>query len=364
MEEVKVNLPAGGYTIHIGPKALEQAGLFLSRLGLSDRALIVTDANVGPLYGKRVAASLSHAGITAEIITVAPGEASKSLATAGELYSAAIAARVDRRSPIIALGGGVVGDLAGFVAATYQRGVPFIQLPTTLLAQVDSSVGGKVAVNHPQGKNLIGAFYQPSLVVADTETLATLPVRELTAGLAEVVKYGVIADAEFFTFLSSRRGDALAGDNLVLSEIVRRSCIIKAQVVEQDERDTGLRMILNFGHTVGHAIEAAGGFARYNHGEAVAIGMHAAAILSRRLGLCDGATVDSIARLLRELKLPVTAAGYRPDELLTYLSRDKKSLGGKLNWVLVNKLGQVVIKSDVPESEVRSVLADITAGEG
>lgn len=364
MEEVKVKLPAGSYTIHIGSGILPETGRFLSQLGFSDRALVVTDANVAPHYGAQVTAALGRAGITAEFVAVAPGEAAKALATAEQLYSAAIAGRLDRRSPVVALGGGVVGDLAGFVAATYQRGVPFVQLPTTLLAQVDSSVGGKVAVNHTLGKNLIGAFYQPCLVVADTAVLTTLPVRELVAGLAEVVKYGVIADADFFTFLADRPAAVLAGDSGVLAEIVGRSCDLKARVVEQDERDTGLRMILNFGHTVGHAVEAAAGFARYRHGEAVAIGMHAAATLSRRLGLCDDATVIAIADLLRQLGLPVTAAGCRPDDLLTYLARDKKSFGGKVNWVLVEKIGRVIICDDVPEKEVRRLLADITAGEG
>jgi 3-dehydroquinate synthase len=363
MEEVKVSLPAGGYTIHIGQEALSETGRFLSRLGLGERALVVTDANVAPLYGARLADILARAGITAETVAVDPGESAKSLAVAEKLYSAAITGRLDRRSPVIALGGGVVGDLAGFVAATYQRGVPFVQLPTTLLAQVDSSVGGKVAVNHPLGKNLIGAFYQPRLVVADTAVLATLPARELIAGLAEVAKYGVIADAAFFAYLSDNHAAALAGDNSVLAALVSRSCSLKAQVVEQDERETGLRMILNFGHTIGHAVEAAAGFSRYRHGEAVAIGMHAAALLSCRLGFCDDATVTAIADLLGCLGLPITAAGCRPDEMMAYLARDKKSVGGKINWVLVEKIGQVTISDNVPDNEIRRVLADITAGE-
>lgn len=361
MDDVKVNLPGGGYTIHVGAGALDRVGFFLGGLGLSDRALVITDSVVGPLYGARVAAALAGAGVAAELAEFPAGEGAKSLATAQELYGAAIGGRLDRRSSIVALGGGVVGDLAGFVAATYMRGVPFVQVPTTLLAQVDSSVGGKVAVNHPLGKNLIGAFYQPRLVVADPETLASLPARELAAGLAEVVKYGVIADAAFFAFLADNHAAALACEAAVMAEVVRRCCDLKAAVVMEDERETGRRIILNFGHTIGHAVEAASGY-RYRHGEAVAIGMHGAALLSSRLGLCGDEAVAAVADLLGRLKLPVTAAGCRPDDLLDFIARDKKSVGGRVNWVLLEAIGRVTVKDDVPEAAVRQVLAEIAAG--
>lgn len=359
MAEVRVNLPNGAYTIHIGAGGLDHIGERIRRLKLGHRALVVSDANVAALYADRALASLRRAGMSAELAVVPAGEEAKSLAVAELLYGWAIAAGLDRTCPVVALGGGVAGDLAGFVAATYLRGVPFVQAPTTLLAQVDSSVGGKVAVNHPAGKNLIGAFYQPRLVVADTATLATLPDRELASGLAEVVKYGVIADAAFFAYLARNAAAALARDPAVLTEIIRRSCAIKAAVVEQDERESHLRMILNFGHTIGHAVEAAAGFARYSHGEAVAIGMHAAARLSSLLGRCGPETADAVAGLLEKFGLPTTAAGVTADELTEYLARDKKSVGGTVSWVLAEDIGRVAISRDVTDEAVRRVLAEI-----
>lgn len=360
MSAVNVNLPGGGYAIRISPGGLGELGALVRRLLPASRALIVTDDNVAALYGERAAAALRSAGLTAELAVIPPGEESKSLAVAETLYSRAIAAGLDRKSPIIAVGGGVVGDLAGFVAATYMRGVPFVQVPTTLLAQVDSSVGGKVAVNHPAGKNLIGAFYQPRLVVADPAVLATLPVRELATGLAEVAKHGVIADAAFFAWQSGNSAAILAREPAALEAIIRRSCEIKAAVVEQDEQESGLRMILNFGHTIGHALEAATGFARFTHGEAVAVGMCGAARLSSVLGLCGRDTVAEVSALLARFGLPTAAPGCRADDLLAYLARDKKSLGGAVNWVLLADIGRVVVRNDVPEEAVRQVLAELT----
>jgi 3-dehydroquinate synthase len=358
--EVNVNLPDGGYTIHIAPGGLDRLGALVRGLALGDRALVVSDATVAALYGGRAVAVLRQAGVNAELAAVPPGEDAKSLAVADTLYTKAIALGLDRRSPVIAVGGGVVGDLAGFVAATYLRGVPFVQVPTTLLAQVDSSVGGKVAVNHPAGKNLIGAFHQPRLVVADTDLLATLPARELASGLAEVVKYGIIADAAFFAYLEANSAAILARAPSVLGEIVRRSCEIKAAVVEQDEKESGLRMILNFGHTIGHAVEAAAGFARFSHGEAVAVGMHAAARLSAILGRCGPDTVAAVDALLARFGLPAAAPGYRPADLLAYLARDKKSIGGTVNWVLTGGIGRVAVSREVPEEAVLQVLDEIT----
>ncbi len=360
MAEVNVSLPAGRYTIHIAPGGLGRLGALVRGLALGDRALVVSDATVAALYGGRAVDALRQAGINADLAVVPPGEDSKALAVAETLYTKAIACGLDRRSPVIAVGGGVVGDLAGFVAATYLRGVPFIQVPTTLLAQVDSSVGGKVAVNHPAGKNLIGAFYQPRLVVADPGCLATLPARELASGLAEVVKHGIIADAAFFAYLEGNSAAILAREPGSLAEIVRRSCEIKAAVVEQDEKESGLRMILNFGHTIGHAIEAATGFARYSHGEAVAVGMHGAARLSSLLGRCGPDTVAAIRALSARFGLPTAAPGCRPEDLLAYLARDKKSIGGAVNWVLTGGIGRAVVTADVPEEAVRQVLDEIT----
>ncbi|HMM20264.1 MAG TPA: 3-dehydroquinate synthase [Selenomonadales bacterium] len=360
MAAVRINVPGGAYTIHIVPGGLDQAGKLVAGLGLTPRALVITDDHVAPLYGDKVLASLRRAGVGAELATVRAGEAAKALAVAEELYTKAIRAGVDRRSPVIALGGGVVGDLAGFVAATFQRGVPFIQLPTTLLAQVDSSVGGKVAVNHPLGKNLIGMFYQPRLVLADTGALATLPGRELAAGLAEVLKHGLIAAPALFGYTVSHAEALLACEGQALGRVVERSCEIKADVVMRDEREESLRMILNFGHTIGHALEAATGYAVYRHGEAVAVGMYGAALLSHRLGLCSAATVEAVDSALRRLRLPVSAPGCDPAELLAIASRDKKKIGGSLHWVLLRDIGSVEIRADVPEGEVRAVLAEIT----
>jgi 3-dehydroquinate synthase len=360
MAEVNVRLPGGGYTIHIAPGGLDMLGGLVRPLNLGAGALVVTDATVEALYGERALASLSQAGMNASLAVVPPGEESKSLAAAELLYTRAIDLGLDRKSAIIAVGGGVVGDLAGFVAATYLRGVPFIQVPTTLLAQVDSSVGGKVAVNHPAGKNLIGAFYQPHIVVADTGVLASLPARELASGLAEVIKYGVIADADFFASLGDNSAAILANEPAIMGEIIRRSCEIKAAVVEQDEKESRLRMILNFGHTIGHAVEAATGFTRYTHGEGVAIGMYGAALLSCILGRCGRETVAAVAAMLERFGLPTAARGCRAADLAAYLARDKKSVGGAINWVLTDAIGRVTISKGVPEEAVRQVLEEIT----
>ena len=360
MADVNIHVPGGSYNIHIAPGGLELAGKLVGGLGLTPRALIITDDNVAPLYGDKVLESLHRAGVHAELVSVNAGEAAKSLVVAEKLYTKAIQTGIDRRSPIIALGGGVVGDLAGFVAATFQRGVPFIQFPTTLLAQVDSSVGGKVAVNHPLGKNLIGLFYQPRLVLTDINTLTTLPGRELASGLAEILKHGLIADPDLFNFTISQAESLQACKGGPLSKVIERSCEIKADVVMRDEREESLRMILNFGHTIGHAVEAATGFTKYRHGEAVAIGMYGAALLSYRLKLCAASTVEAVNSALGRLGLPVSAPGCDPEELFAIVSRDKKKIGGSLHWVLIEDIGSVVIRADVPDDEVRAVLAEIT----
>lgn len=361
MGEININLADRHYTIHINAGGINQVGKRMRNLPLSHKALILTDENVGLLYAGALIDSLSAAGFQAEVLTVTPGESSKSLTTAEAVFTKAIRMELDRKSPIIALGGGVVGDLAGFAAAAYLRGVPFIQVPTTLLAQVDSSVGGKTAVNHTLGKNLIGAFYQPGLVVIDPAVLDTLPARELKAGLAEVIKYGVIADQKFFGYLMANTDGLLARNPAVMTTVIEKCCRLKAEVVTQDEREISLRMILNFGHTIGHAVEAVGGYAEYNHGEAVAIGMHAAAVISKSLKMCEQEHVNVLKELLDRMGLPLKAAGYQPEELASYLVRDKKAVDGEVNWVLMSGgIGQVKIIRGVPKAVVMAALAEIT----
>ncbi|WP_371371386.1 3-dehydroquinate synthase [Sporomusa aerivorans] len=360
MGEVSVDLAQHRYTIHINAGGINRAGSLMNALPLGKKALIVTDENVGPLYAGTLADNLVAAGYQPEVLTVAAGEASKSMDTANIVFTQAIRMGLDRKSAIIALGGGVVGDLAGFTAATYLRGVPFIQVPTTLLAQVDSSVGGKTAVNHSLGKNLIGCFYQPSLVVIDPEVLNTLPERELKAGLAEVVKYGVIADRNFFAYLAANAEALLKRSPAILANVIETCCQLKAQVVAEDERETSLRMILNLGHTIGHAVEAAGGYSEYSHGEAVAIGMHAAAIVSRKLDMCAPEDMEGLKTLLGRLGLPLKAPGYQPEELMRYLARDKKVVSGEVSWILMTSIGQVKIIRGVPGEAVMAALAEIT----
>lgn len=360
MAEVRVDLGQASYDIHIGAGMIEQLSELIGRQKFSRKALLITDEHVASLYGSKVLSILQQAGLQAEIAAVAAGEDSKSIETAMKLYTTAIVQGLDRKSPIIALGGGVVGDLTGFIAATYLRGVPFIQIPTTLLSQVDSSVGGKVAINHELGKNLIGAFYQPCFVLIDTDVLNTLPERELLAGLAEVIKYGVIADNEFFHFLDANKALIMAKDRAALSEVICSSCRIKADIVSQDEREADIRIILNFGHTIAHAIEGSTGFDRYNHGEAVAIGMHGAMLISHYLGLCPRDAVDTVKNLLLSYGLPVTAPGCRVADLFEFINRDKKAVGGKVHWVLVKAIGEVLVSDDVPESIVTQVLNELT----
>jgi len=356
MQTVTVALGERSYAIHIGPGVLDQVGELLARLSLTKKALVVTQAPIRATYGERVIRSLRARGFEAEGFEVLDAEEAKSLAWLEKVYDRLIELRLDRRSPLIALGGGVVGDLAGFAAATYLRGVPLIHIPTTLLAQVDSSIGGKTAVNHPRGKNLIGAFYQPRLVLIDPDTLRTLPPRELRSGLAEVVKYGVIADPALFQLLEARAADVLRGDGELLLRVIRACCQIKADVVSSDEQEGGLRAILNFGHTFGHAIEAATGFSTYTHGEAVAIGMIWAAELSRRMDLCTPELCERLRRLLRAFGLP-TAMKAHVEGIREALLLDKKAIGGHLRFILVEELGKVSVRDDVPAQLVEELLA-------
>jgi 3-dehydroquinate synthase len=360
MRNVTVPLGARSYTIRIGTGLLAGLGRACARLKLGRRCAVVSDSHVAPRYGRAVVQSLREAGFDPILIAVPAGELSKNPRVAAGLYDRLAAHRLERRAFVMALGGGVVGDLAGFVAATFLRGVEFVQVPTTLLAQVDSSVGGKVGVNLKAGKNLVGAFHQPRLVVCDLDTLGSLPDREYRAGLAEVIKYGVIRDATLFSRLERGMPSLLARDPNVLKGVVARCCEIKADVVARDEREGGLRAILNFGHTIGHAIEAVSRYGRYLHGEAIAIGQVLAARLSvRRFGLRPE-EANRIERLLASAGLP-TRARFGPSrqrELIEAMRRDKKVVDAEIRFVLAERIGRVQFGQNVPIDAIVEVLGD------
>jgi len=355
MRELTVELGQRRYPIRIGAGLLDDHGA-LAGLVTGRHALIVTDAHVAPHYLSRVEAALS--GKTSRSLVIAPGEQEKTLASFGLVMEALAALGASRDATVIALGGGVVGDLAGFAAACWMRGVRFVQLPTTLLAMVDSSVGGKTAVDLAAGKNLVGAFHQPAAVLIDTDTLATLPDRELRAGLAEVVKYGAIGNASFFAWLEKNTEALLAREPGVIIEAIAVSCAHKAGVVARDETEQGERALLNFGHTFGHAIEAELGFGGLIHGEAVAVGMVLAARLSARMGRAPQADAERLRQLLQQLGLPVDIpAGLPADALLARMRLDKKAVSGALRLILWRGLGEAEMVSDVPESEVIASLS-------
>ena len=347
METIRVNLGDRSYDITIRTGGLSTIGEWAARFSRGERLLRVADEHTEVLFGETAVQSLKQAGFLPTMVTVPAGETSKSLAMADRIYEQAIRAGLDRGSAILALGGGVVGDLAGFAAATYLRGVPFLQVPTTLLAQVDSSVGGKVAVDHALGKNLIGAFYQPRGVLIDPQVLISLPEREFASGMAEVIKYGLIFDAAFLTELRTDALAVLGRDPQQMERIVARCCRMKAAVVERDEQDVGDRMLLNFGHTAGHAIETAGGFERFTHGEGVALGMLTATRLSELTGMIPAGTVAEVRSLLETYGLPVHCGGLRANELIRRMGTDKKREAGTLRWVLLEKPGRAVIRKDV-----------------
>jgi len=345
MKTLHVELGDRRYPIHIGPGLLGQPELLRPHIA-GRQALVVSNTTVAPLYLEPVRAALN--GLRQEVVILPDGEQYKTLDTLNEIFTALLHHRFDRHCTMIALGGGVIGDMAGFAAACYQRGVPFIQIPTTLLAQVDSSVGGKTAVNHPLGKNMIGAFYQPQCVLADTNTLATLPDRELSAGLAEVIKYGLIRDLPFLEWLEANLEGLLARDAAALSEAIERSCRNKAEIVAADERETGERALLNLGHTFGHAIETGVGYGEWLHGEAVATGMVMAADLSARLGGLSQEQVDRVRRLLARARLPLQPPPeLTPDNFLRLMAVDKKVKDGQLRLILLRELGQGVIAEQV-----------------
>ena len=366
---VAVDLGPRSYEIRIGGGRAEEFGPFARRsldaswAGRScRRAAIVTDENVAPIVPP-FASALRESGIANTSIVVKPGEASKSLEEASRLYDRLIELRADRHFAIVAIGGGVIGDLAGFVAATFARGLPLLMVPTTLLAQVDSAVGGKVGVNHPRAKNIIGAFHQPGGVWIDSETLKTLPIREYRCGMAEVVKYGVILDGAFFEELEANVDLILDQSPSIVRRIVSRSCELKAMVVTKDEREeTGLRAVLNFGHTVAHAIEAVAGYdGDYKHGEAVAVGMVAECRIAEKLGWIGPEAGNRVETLLDRLGLPTSAPGLDPEALLEAMTRDKKNRGGRVRFVLPRDIGRVELTDEADEATVRDVLGGVVA---
>jgi 3-dehydroquinate synthase len=364
IERVPVDLGPRSYEIRVVTSASAALAPFLrealarSWAGRScSRALIVTDEHVAT-RAAAVAGALREAGITSETAVLPPGEGTKSLEATGRLYQRLVEMRADRHTLIVALGGGVIGDLAGFVAATFTRGLPLFMIPTSLLAQVDSSVGGKVGINLPTAKNLVGAFHQPIGVWIDTAHLATLPEREYRCGLAEVVKYGVILDAHFLQGLEASTREITARDPAELRRIVARSCELKAEVVTRDEREeTGLRAVLNFGHTIGHAIEAVAGYGRVLHGEAVALGMVAECRLAERIGWVGAEATSRLSALLEALGLPTAMPELDPDELLAAMTLDKKNQGGRIRFVLPTRMGRVELTDTPSEADLRAVLS-------
>ena len=359
MRIVKVDLGINSYNIYIGNALDDELKKFVGNAKFSKKALLITDTNVKKIFSGEIQLILESAGLDVNVVTIPAGETSKSLAEAEKIYTAAIEFGLDRKSAIFALGGGVVGDLAGFVAATYLRGVPFVQIPTSLLAQVDSSVGGKVAVNHQLGKNLIGAFYQPKAVFIDIDKLNTLLSREIASGLGEIVKYGVISDPALFKYLEDNAYKIPALENDVMEHVIARSCEIKADVVSKDEKEGGLRRILNFGHTMAHAIEEATGYSKYTHGEAVAIGMIGAAHISKSLGRIDDSTFNRLQALIDKLGMVSKAANCDIDHMFNAIFRDKKTINGRINWVLMDSIGKVSVVSDVPDEVVKAAFSYI-----
>ena len=355
MRKVRVVLGHTRYEIHVGSGLLARTGYRLRENGFSGRLVVITDTTVDRLYGETLGQSLAKEGFTVSTLLVPAGEAQKSLETAGRLYRELTEARAERTTPVLALGGGVIGDLAGFVAATYLRGVPLVQIPTTLLAQVDSSIGGKVAVDHGQLKNKIGAFYQPGLVVADTDTLKTLPAAELAGGLAEVIKSAAIRDKELFAFLEENLERIKALDAEALEEVVFRTAQIKAGVVAEDERDTGLRNILNYGHTIGHAIESVSDF-KMRHGQAVAIGMVAAARISNKMGMLADDELVRLKNLIARAGLPAEIPDLEKEKIIRAMKHDKKVLKEKVRFVLLKSIGRVLVTDEVSPSLVEEVL--------
>lgn len=355
MKTVNVKLGARSYDILIASGLLSSVTRLFESYSISQRLFLIANPKVFKLYGEDLVADLGAAGFQVTQIMIPDGEKYKNLQTLENIYTYLIAQGADRHSTIVALGGGVTGDLAGFAAATFHRGIPYVQIPTTLLAQVDSSVGGKTGVNHSLGKNLIGAFYQPTLVCVDVRTLNSLPERELQSGLYEALKYGLIYDADFFTYFESHLAELQSRAPDVLERVISRCCEIKAEVTSIDESEADLRKILNFGHTFGHAIEAAAGYAGITHGEGVAYGMIGAVRLSKERGYLDASTVDRLTRCILGVG-PLPAIDFLPaDHVFEAMARDKKRHHGRINLVLLERIGQTIVETTVPEETLRDV---------
>jgi 3-dehydroquinate synthase len=360
MIEIPVNLSSRSYRILVGAGALAAAGSELGKLRLGRKIALVSDPTIMPLHGDTVVGSLRAAGFEVTEILLPAGEQAKTLEVARSGWESLLDAGCDRTSTVVALGGGAVGDLAGFVAATYMRGINFVQIPTTLLAQVDASIGGKTAIDHPRAKNLIGAFHQPRLVLVDPAVLTTLPELEFRSGLAEVIKHGIVLDAEYFADLESCRPELLRRELATLTRVVAGSCRIKAEVVERDEREAELRHVLNYGHTIGHALEAVTSFGRWAHGEAVSLGMVAEARIAERLGIAKYHTTERQVQLLRAVGLPVSGLEVAPADVLEALRRDKKSRDGRVPFVFAPEIGSFRLVFDVPPATVLETLEELS----
>ena len=359
MHDIPVKLGSRSYRIVVDPGILGRVGGELKGLGVGGKVALFSDPGILARIGGPVRESLGAAGFDVTVVELPAGEAAKSVEVASRGWDALLAAGLDRGSTVVALGGGAVGDLAGFVAATYMRGVNFVQLPTTLLAQVDASIGGKTAIDHPRAKNLVGAFHQPRLVLVDPAALTTLPDREFRSGLAEVVKHGIVLDADYFADLEKSLAALLARDIETLTRVVAGSCRLKANVVERDEQEAELRAVLNYGHTIGHAVEAVTGYARWTHGEAVSLGIAAEARLAERLGIGSRETAGRQIELLRAVGLPVRDSGAAPLAVLEALGRDKKAREGRVPFVLAPEIGRFTVVFDVPREAVLETLREL-----
>ncbi len=367
---IKVNLPLSSYEIAIAPQGLDKLGDYMSNLQLGKKVLLVSNSTVFEHYGERALSSLETAGFDFCHCILPDGEKYKNLDSLQKIYDTALANRVERSSTMVALGGGVIGDMTGFAAATWLRGIKFVQVPTSLLAMVDASVGGKTGVNHPQGKNLIGAFHQPQLVLIDPEVLKTLPERELRAGMAEVIKYGVIWDADLFAEMEKCENldqmkylmaDLSNGKQSLIDYILTRSCQAKADVVSKDEKEAGLRAILNYGHTIAHAVESLTGYSVVNHGEAVGIGMVAAGEIAAKLGMWKAEEVQRQNALIEKAGLPTKLpSGLDIGEIIKSLQLDKKVKAGKVRFILPTRIGEVIITDEVPSEVIREVLREMS----
>jgi 3-dehydroquinate synthase len=356
---IRVEARAGAYEVHCRWGALDDAGSLMREAGLSGDAFVIADQDVATLFAARLESSLRGAGFTPHVFVFPSGESSKSLHTVQTAYDWLLELRAERSSPIVALGGGVTGDLAGFVAATYLRGVPFVGVPTSLLAMADASIGGKVGVDHARGKNLIGAFYPPRMVIQDTSLLTSLPARQVRSGFGEIIKHGLILDPPMLDLLESESERLLRLDPEIITDVVARNAALKASVVSDDEREGGRRMILNYGHTTAHAIEAVTQYASVMHGEADSVGMMAAAEIGRRVGVTPGSVGERQRALFERYGLPLTMPGLDPDAVIAAMAHDKKVSGKRIRWVLLEDLGRPVVRDDVTGDIVRAVLVSL-----